>query len=333
MAASDLGLMIHSADLSFDEIIELGQHLEATGYHGYWMTEESGKEAFSLLAMIAANTERIHLGTSILNFYSRTPMLLAMGTRTINDLSGGRFSLGLGTGGIGFMNQGHGIEIERPVARSREVVTIIRKFLTEERFSHEGDWFNVKDFHLREGPLDNRVPIYQAALGPQMIKTAAKYYDGFISNWVTPESLANYREMIAEGCEEAGRDPSEVRLLALEMAAPDNSEESRDAMRRGCAFYCASPHYMHIAELSGLGDDFAKVKSMWETKDYKRAASLVTDEMLETFTCTGTDEQVAKRLDWLTGEGVYPIVYPVPRHSLLAEDHWTTADRIASLHS
>lgn len=333
MSAADLGLMIHSADLTFDEIIALGQHLEATGYHGYWLTEESGKEAFALLALLAANTKRITLGTSIINFYSRTPMLLAMGTRTIATLSGGRFELGLGTGGIGFMEQGHGIEIEKPVARSKEVVEIVRKFLTEERFSHDGKWYHVRNFHLREGPLADRVPIYQAALGPQMIKTAAKYYDGFIANWVTPQSLANYREMIAEGCAEVGRDPAEVKLLTLEMAAPDNSEESRDAMRRGCAFYCASPHYMHIADITGLGDDFRRVKEVWEQRDYKRAATLVTDEMIETFTSTGTDEQVARRLDWLTGEGVYPIIYPVPRHSLKAQDHWTTADRCAALHS
>jgi alkanesulfonate monooxygenase SsuD/methylene tetrahydromethanopterin reductase-like flavin-dependent oxidoreductase (luciferase family) len=326
--------MIHSADLTFDEIIALGQHLENTGYHGYWLTEESGKEAFSLLALIAANTKTITLGTAIINFYSRTPMLLAMGTRTIDSLSGGRFQLGLGTGGIGFMEQGHGIEIDRPISRSKEVVEIVRKFLSEDRFSYDGKWFNVKKFHLREGPLDHKVPIYQAALGPQMIKTAAKYYDGFIANWVTPQSLAGYREMIAEGCAEVGRDPSEVKLLALEMAAPDNSDESRDAMRRGRAFYCASPHYMHIADVTGLGDDFRRVKAVWENeRDYKKAASLVTDEMIETFTSTGADEKVAARLQWLIDEGVYPIVYPVPRHSLKAEDHWTTADRVAKLRS
>ena len=331
MPTGDFGFMIHSADLSFDEIVELGRHLEQTGYNGYWLTEESGKEAFALLALLAEATDNIRLGTSILNLYSRTPMLLAMGTRTISDLSGGRFSLGLGTGGIGFMRQGHGIEIDRPVSRSKEVLDIVRAYLTEERFSYDGTWFNVRDFHLREGPLPYHVPIYQAALGPQMIKTAAKYYDGFIANWVTPESLANYREKIAEGCAEVGRDPSEVQILTLEMSAPDNSEESRDAMRRGCAFYCASEHYMHIADVTGLGDDFRRVKEVWEARDYKRAASLVTDEMIETFTSTGTDEKVAKRLGWLLGEGVYPIIYPVPRHSSMAKDHWTTADRVAGL--
>jgi 5,10-methylenetetrahydromethanopterin reductase len=329
--AHDIGLMLHTADMNFDEIIELAQHCERTGYHGFWLTEENGKEAFAVLALLSRHTRSIVLGTSIVNFYSRTPMLLAMGTRTIFDLSDGRIELGLGTGGIGFMTQGHGIKIERPVARSKEVLDIVRGFLEQERFSYEGKWFHVDNFHLREGPLSRHVPIYQAALGPQMIATAAKYYDGFISNWLTPQSLQNYRDMIAKGCAQVGRDPAEVKLLTLEMAAPDNSPESRDAMRRGCAFYCASKHYEHIAEISGLGDDFRHVKEAWETRDYTRAASLVTDEMLETFTLTGDTETCRRRLEWLRVEGVYPIIYPVPRHHLKAADHFTTADRVTAL--
>src|SRR6476659_1948296 len=136
--AHDIGLMLHTADMNFDEIIELAQHCERTGYHGFWLTEENGKEAFAVLALLSRQTDSIVLGTSIVNFYSRTPMLLAMGTRTIFDLSDGRIELGLGTGGIGFMTQGHGIKIEQPVARSKEVLDIGRGFLEQERFSYEG---------------------------------------------------------------------------------------------------------------------------------------------------------------------------------------------------
>lgn len=102
-------------------------------------------------------------------------------------------------------------------------------------------------------------------------------------------------------------------------------------MRRGCAFYCASPHYEHIAEISGLGDDFRRVKEVWETRDYAKAASYVSDEMLETFTLTGDNDACKRRINWLLSEGVYPIIYPVPRHHLKAEDHFTTADRVIEL--
>src|SRR5439155_6387913 len=125
----EMGATLHTGDLSFEEISRYAREAEALGYEGFWLTEENGKEAFSLLSLLARDTTRIRLATGIVNFYSRSPMTLAMGARTIDRLSGGRFALGLGTGGIGFTVRGHGIPIEKPVARAREVVEIVRGFL------------------------------------------------------------------------------------------------------------------------------------------------------------------------------------------------------------
>src|SRR5450755_5162513 len=117
--------MLHTGDLSVDEIVRFAKVSEALGYEGFWLTEESGKEAFAMLGVLARETERIHLGTAIVNYYSRTPMLLAMGASTIYRMSGGRFKhFGLGSGVIGFMQQGHGIAMERPLTRAKEVVNI-----------------------------------------------------------------------------------------------------------------------------------------------------------------------------------------------------------------
>lgn len=326
-----MGVTLHTGDLDTDEIIRYAQEAEELGYEGFWVTEESGKNAFALLSLIARETERITLQTGIVNFYSRSPMLLAMSTRTIWDMSGGRFELGIGTGGVGFMRQGHGIEIDRPVGRAKETLEIVRRFLTEERFSYEGDWFHVKNFHLREGPIPDHVPIYLAALGPQMVATAAKYYDGFIMNWVTEEALAEYKERVRVACEEVDRDPAEVKIIALEMATADPDDEaSRNAMRRGCAFYFASEHYHPISEMSGYGEEAKAVREVWETRDYDRAAKMVTDEMLEKFTLTGDRDQCRQRLTWLLEEGVYPIIYPVPRHDHMVDDHFLTMERAMS---
>lgn len=329
--SGQLGVTLHTGDLSTDEIIRYARGAEELGYEGFWVTEESGKNAFALLPLLARDTSSIGLYTGIVSYYTRTPMLLAMSTQTIWDMSEGRFGLGIGTGGIGFLVQGHGLELERPVGRARETVEIVRRFLTEERFSYEGEWFNVERFHLREGPIDQHVPIYLAALGPQMVRTAAKYFDGFITNWVTEESLIEFKELVREGCEQVDRDPSEVKIIALEMttADPDNAE-SMDAMRRGCAFYFASEHYHHISEISGFGDEAREIHAVWQERDYRKAASMVTDEMLEKFTLTGTRSKCEERLAWLLAEGVYPIIYPVPRHDHMVEDHFTTMERAMS---
>ena len=156
----DMGVMLHTGDMPYDDIVRFAQEAESLGYHGFWLTEESGKEAFSLLGVLARETKRINLCTGIVNFYSRSPTTLAMGARSIHDLSGGRFGpFGMGTGGIGFMERGHGIQLDRPVGSASETIEIVRALLSEKRISYpQGKWFKVNDFGLREGPIDKKGP-------------------------------------------------------------------------------------------------------------------------------------------------------------------------------
>ena len=324
----DMGLMLHTGDMPCTDIVRLAQEAETLGYHGFWLTEESGKEAFSLAALIARETERIRIGTAIVNFYARSPMMLAMAARTLDEISGGRFGpFGLGTGGIGFTQRGHGVEIDRPIARARETVEIVRGYLTQNRFSYpQGKWFRPDDFRLREGPLgEGRVELYLAALGPQMAEMAGKVSDGMIANWLTPETLAIYRDRIARGAAGEGRDPSGVRIATLDMMCADHTdEESVQAMRRGIAFYCASPHYHRVADASGFGDAVRKVYDVWQSRDYGRATGLVTDALMQKFSVTGDDAVATAHFEWMKREGAYPIIYPVPRPSAMVEDHFLT---------
>jgi alkanesulfonate monooxygenase SsuD/methylene tetrahydromethanopterin reductase-like flavin-dependent oxidoreductase (luciferase family) len=323
MSDRAMGFMCHTGDLGWEELIAWVQEGEHLGYSTFCTTEESGKDAFALLAVLARETSRINLATTIVSFYTRTPTLLAMSARSIHDLSGGRFGpLGLGTGGIGFMHRGHGMEIEKPLARARESVEIIRGLLTQPRFSYDGQWFKPRDFHLREGPVDQRIPIWLAGLGPKMVGTAARVADGVISNWLTEESLGEYRAIIEESAASVGRDPAEVQVATLLMVCVDSADEDAlFAARRGLAFYCASDHYLHIADICGLGADARAVKEVWEQKDFDRATRLVSDRMLEKFCLAGTAEENGRRIQWLFDNGVFPVIYPLPRHGRMVEDH------------
>jgi alkanesulfonate monooxygenase SsuD/methylene tetrahydromethanopterin reductase-like flavin-dependent oxidoreductase (luciferase family) len=318
-----MGFMCHTGDLEWDELISWVQEGERLGYSTFCTTEESGKDAFALLAVLARETSRISLATTIVSFYTRTPTLLAMSARSIHDLSGGRFGpLGLGTGGIGFMHRGHGLEIEKPLTRARESVEIVRGLLTQKKFSYDGQWFKPRDFHLREGPVDQRIPIWLAGLGPKMVGTAARVADGVISNWLTPESLAEYRGIIQQSARSAGRDPAEVQIGTLLMVCVDPDDEGAlFAARRSLAFYCASEHYLHIADICGLGDDARSVKEVWEAREFDRATRLVSDRLLETFCLAGTPAENAGRIQWLLDNGVFPVIYPLPRHGRMVEDH------------
>ncbi len=325
-AGRSLGFTCHTGDLSWDELIAWVKEGERLGYSAFCTTEESGKDAFAVLAVLARETTTINLGTSIVNFYSRTPTLLAMSARSIHDLSSGRFGpFGLGAGGIGFMQRGHGIQIERPLARAKETVAIVRGLLTQKSFSYDGQWFKPHDFHLREGPIGERVPpIWLAGLGPRMVRTAAEIADGMIANWLTEESLAEYRGLIEHGARSAGRKAADVQVATLLMTCVDPHDDAAVfAARRGLAFYCASEHYLRIADICGLGADARKVKAAWEQRDFDRATELVSDRLLEKFSLVGSAEQNAARIQWLFDNGVYPIIYPLPRHKRMVEDHHT----------
>ena len=329
-SGGNLGFTCHTGDLSWEELIAWVQAAERIGYSAFCTTEESGKDAFAVLAVLARETKTISLGTAIVNFYSRTPTLLAMSARSIYDLSNGRFGpFGLGAGGIGFMQRGHGIVTEKPLARARETVAIVRGLLTQKKFSYEGQWFKPHDFHLREGPIgEDAPPIWLAGLGPKMVGTAAEVADGVIANWLTDESLAEYRDLIRHGAESAGRDPSDVQIATLLMTCVDPTDAAAlFAARRGIAFYCASEHYLHIADICGLGNDARKVKVAWEEREFDRATELVSDGLLEKFCLVGTHADNSRRMQWLFDNNVFPIVYPLPRRDRMIEDHHSVLEQ------
>jgi alkanesulfonate monooxygenase SsuD/methylene tetrahydromethanopterin reductase-like flavin-dependent oxidoreductase (luciferase family) len=164
-----------------------------------------------------------------------------------------------------------------------------------------------------------------------MVGTAAEVADGVIANWLTDESLAEYRGLIKSGAESAGRDPDDLQIATLLMTCVDpNDEAALFAARRGIAFYCASEHYLHIADICGLGADARKVKVAWEERDFDRATELVSDELLHKFSLVGTAEENAARIRWLFDNGVYPIVYPLPRRERMVEDHHSVLEQASS---
>src|SRR5689334_237711 len=119
----------HTGDLSVPELIDYAARARELGYRGFWVAEESGKEAFTVLAVIGTRVAEIELGTGITSVFARTPMTIAMEAQTLEQVVGPRFVLGLGTGGYGFVERGHGVKLERPIARVRETVRLVRGYL------------------------------------------------------------------------------------------------------------------------------------------------------------------------------------------------------------
>src|SRR5438132_5032298 len=163
-----LGLNLpYEGSLAFPEAVELAQRAEALGFESVWMPEAYGTDAVSILGALAARTQRIRLGTGIVNVFSRTPALLGQTAATLDLISGGRFILGLGTSGHQVVSGWHGMRFDRPLQRMRETVEIVRRVLRQERLRFEGEIFRLdKGLKLLARPVRETVPIYLATLTP-----------------------------------------------------------------------------------------------------------------------------------------------------------------------
>lgn len=314
------GVTIHSGDHTLKDILDYGRAAENLGFDGFWLTEESGKEAFGVLAMVATKTKKIRLGTGIVNIYSRTPTLLSMSITTLDEISGKRAFLGLGTGGVGFITRGHGLQIVDSVNRMREYVNIIRKLVAFERFSYEGKYFNIKNFQLRQEPVRTSVPIYLAGLNPKMQQLAGEVADGTIVNMLTDDGIKEIRENIRIGAERTGRDPSKVGIYALSMTLCGQDETAIEAMKKTISFYCASTHYHHILTNAGYGQEAKRIKELWDQNKHDDAVKLVPDDLMKKLTLSGTPKEIRKRYKEYIAQGVYPIVYPIVRHGSVKKD-------------
>jgi alkanesulfonate monooxygenase SsuD/methylene tetrahydromethanopterin reductase-like flavin-dependent oxidoreductase (luciferase family) len=314
------GLTIHSGDHPLSDILSYVQEAEKLDYDGFWLTEESGKEAFSLLALSADRTKKIRVGTGIVNIYSRTPTLLAMAIATIDNISKGRAFLGLGTGGIGFIERGHGLKIEDPLGRMKEYVTLIKRLLSGERFSYGGKYFNLKDFKLREEPARKSVPIYLAGLNKKMQQLAGEVADGVIVNMLTDEGIKEITENLKIGAERADRDKSSAGIYALSMTLCGDTDDAMEAMKKVVAFYCASPHYHHIIQSVGYGDVAKQIEALWNKNQHSEALKLVSDDLVQKVTLSGSPKEVQNRINRYITAGVYPIVYPIIRKESARDD-------------
>src|SRR6266700_1070368 len=179
-----LGLNLpYEGSLAFPEAVELAQRAEALGFESVWMPEAYGTDAISILGALAARTQRIRLGTGIVNVFSRTPALLAQTAATLDLISGGRFILGLGTSGHQVVSGWHGMAFDQPLLRMRETIAIVRQVLRRDRLIFEGEVFHLdKGLKLLARPVRDTVPIFLATLTPGGLRLTGELADGWISS-------------------------------------------------------------------------------------------------------------------------------------------------------
>lgn len=312
-----LGIMLGYAASRLELPVELVQEADRLGVYAVWTAEAYGSDAVSPLAWLGALTERIHLGTAIMQMPGRTPANTAMTAMTLNQLSGGRFLLGLGLSGPQVVEGWHGVSYARPLARTREYVEIVRAiFRREERLQYDGALYQIpyqgEDATGLGKPLkstlkaDPDIPIYLAALGPKNVALAAEIADGWLPLFFSPGKFDEiYRPALEEGFTRAGGGKS-LDSFDLAPMVPVVIDRSLDAcynaLRPMLALYIGGMgsrernFYNDLAVRYGFEQAAREVQDHYLSGDKFGAMSAIPGELIDEVALVGPRERVRERL-------------------------------------
>jgi F420-dependent oxidoreductase-like protein len=312
-----LGIMLGYAAGRLELPVELVQEADRLGVHAVWTAEAYGSDAVSPLAWLGALTERIHLGTAIMQMPGRTPANTAMTAMTLNQLSGGRFLLGLGLSGPQVVEGWHGTSYARPLVRTREYVEIVRTiFRREDRLRYHGSIYQIpyvgEDATGLGKPLkstlnaDPDIPIYLAAIGPQNVALAAEIADGWLPIFFSPAKFNEvYRPALEAGFARAGGGKS-LESFDLAPMAPVVIDRSLDAaynaVRPMLALYIGGMgsrernFYNDLAVRYGFERAAREVQDLYLSGEKFAAMSAIPGELIDEVALVGPRERVRERL-------------------------------------
>jgi alkanesulfonate monooxygenase SsuD/methylene tetrahydromethanopterin reductase-like flavin-dependent oxidoreductase (luciferase family) len=272
---------------------------EARGFRAAWFPEITFGDAFGPATAVATKTSRIGLGTGVVGIWSRSAVTMALQGATLNELSDGRLLLGVGLQARGYVEGWHGQRYERPVRAMREYVTILRRILSGENVTFEGEIFSVRGFQLQMQPPEQPARIYMAAIGPQMTRLAGELADGIIGYCY---SAAYVRETVMPnlqaGAERAGRslEGFDVACGFPTIVTPDGSglEQIKGQVMMFATAGSSSPEY--ASSFAAAGYDVASIQERVDAGDVDGALGLVTDEMADSMTIAGSPDDVRRRI-------------------------------------
>lgn len=284
---------------------------EAVGYDSVWIPEAFGSDAITLLGLLAGATSRLRLASGIVNVYSRTPALLAQTFATLDEISNGRAIIGLGTSGPIVVENWHGLKFEKPLARTRETVEILRLALSGERVDYAGQIFRLKGFRLLIRPVQPRIPIYLATFKPNAVRQTGAIADGWLPTHVSVRHFAAMRAALDDGGRSAGRSPGEIDVAPLTLAAcSDDGETARELCREHLAYYVGGmgTFYHELMRGYGYGETADRILTLWKQGDRVGAARVIPRDVLDDLVIAGTREECRAAIETRRRAGFRHIV-------------------------
>jgi len=320
-----IGLFIEtSPDITNADMITVAQRADTLGYHSLWTGESWGRDVFTVLTMLACHTKSVRLGTGIATVFSRTPSLIAQSIASLDSISEGRAILGLGTSGRIVIEDWHGLPYQKPLARTREYIEIIRKALSGEAVNHNGDLFQLARFRMTARAVQQHMPIYLATLGPKNLELTGQLADGWLPTWLDCNHIGEFKDLIAIAASKAGRDISDITAAPYIMcyASDDGAEiaEGEKGIRAHMAYYIGGmgDYYHGLVSRQGYSAEADAIRAAWASNDRSKAAAVISDNMLDNIGILGSTSECRSKLERFRQAGVDMPILIFPRGSSLA---------------
>lgn len=302
MTDRDLHLPV-AAQPTVQTLVAQTQHAESLGYDHAWLPETWGRDAVTALSLMASQTDEIGVGSSIMNVYSRSPAILGQTAVTLQEVSDGRFRLGVGPSGPILIEGWHGEDFGNPLARTREAVEVIKLVTTGEEVEYDGKVFNLSGFRLRCQAPEPRPPVDVAAMGPKAVELTGRFADGWHATMFSPSGLRDRLDDLERGADLGGRGVEDIRtVLSLTCCALEDGERARELAKAHACFYLGGmgTYYRDSLARQGYEDEAHEIAARWASGEREEAIAVVNEEMLDDFSAAGTPERARKELQKFT---------------------------------
>jgi F420-dependent oxidoreductase-like protein len=304
--------------LTRDDQLEIVQEAERLGYDSVWTAEAYGSDAATILGWIAGQTTKIKIGSAIFQMPARSAAMTAMTAATLDQLSDGRMLLGIGSSGPQVSEGWHGVRFAKQLQRTREYIEVVRMALARERVEFHGESIDLplpdgpgKALKLTIAPVQERIPIYLAAIGPKNTELAGEIADGWIPTLLSPEHLPQLRESLDAGAAKAGRSLEGFDIApTVSVFVTDDLAGARDSMRPFIALYVGGMgsrdrnFYNQLVQRYGFEDAAREIQDLYLEGKRDEAMAAVPDELIDLVSLCGPADHVKDRLAAYRDAGV-----------------------------
>lgn len=286
------------------DVMAAAQQAAALGYDDIWLADTGNLDALTLSALLLSQTERMRIGIAVVPAYSRTPVVLGTTAVTLDQISPGRFILGIGSSSKPMMEGWHGLEFKKPLTRVKETVAVLRQIFAGEKTDFDGE--QVRSHRFRSSATPAKVPVYVAALRANMLELAGAVADGVILNLLPARAVAKVLEHVRIGAEKAGRNPDEIEVVCRhQVAVTDDRAAARDQLRKGFVPYFATSVYNPYLAWAGYPEEAEAILAGWQAGDRERTSQAFTDELADAVGVIGTEAECQARIREYTAAGIH----------------------------